>query len=78
LIVGTSPVEESDAAEVIVSLSTEEETTGGGEGSLWSVGEGEGGERRSLLRVPWKRPVVMKVGMIRLKVEVVVGCCCLI
>jgi hypothetical protein len=49
------PVEESDGAEGIVSLSTEEETTGGGEGSLSSVkGEGGRGERRSLWRVSGK------------------------
>jgi hypothetical protein len=38
------PIEESDGAEIIVSLSTEEETTGGVEDSFWS--EGERGERR--------------------------------
>ena len=48
-------VEESDGGEVIDSLSTEEETTGRGEGCLWNVGEGEGGERRSLWKVAWKR-----------------------
>jgi hypothetical protein len=74
------PEVESDGAEVIVSLSTEEETTGGGGGSLWSVREGEGGEKRSLWRVAWKSPDVMRVGMRRLKIEVVIGCCyyCLI